>query len=104
MAAIEHRYGECYIVAQVRLVGDQPVAVQGVTSMASRDKREHVVITVGRVLIYLEDRGALDALAEAVRRASEHADAVFGPLHDAFGQAEARARADIARKGRLPQK
>jgi hypothetical protein len=44
------------------------------------------------VLLYLEDRAALDALAGAVRAAGGHADAVFGEPQDAFSLTEARAR------------
>jgi len=35
-------------------------------------------VRVGRVLLYLEDRVAFDALAGAVRAAAGHADAVKG--------------------------
>ena len=68
MAASEHRYGDCYIAVQARLVGDQPIRVQGVTAVASRTGRAHLAVTVGRVLLYLEDREALDVLREAARR------------------------------------
>jgi len=78
MASAEHRYGECYLAVQVRLVGDQPVRVQAVTAVASRTGSEHVAVTVGRVLFYLQDRAALEALRAAVEQAGEYADAVFG--------------------------
>lgn len=103
MSAAQHRYGDCFVVAQARLVGDQPVHVQGVTAVASRTGREHLAVTIGRVLIYLEDRAALDALVTAVTRASDLADEVFGPAVDAFSAAERRARARIARTGQPPR-
>jgi hypothetical protein len=80
------------------------VRVQGVTAVASRTGRGHLAVTVGRVLQYLEDREALAALVEAVRRAQALADAVFGPVDDGFTRAEARERAAIAKTGRLPQR
>jgi len=76
------------------------VRVHGVTTVASRTGREHLAVTVGRVLLYLEDRAALDALVDAVRRAE--ALAVFGPVDDGFTRAEARERAVIAKTGRPP--
>ncbi len=103
MRAPRHTYGDCYIAVTARLVGDQPIRVQGVTSIASRTRREHLAVTVGRVLLYLEDRAALDALTMAVRRAGEYADEVFGPVPDAFTQAERRDRARAAKTGRPPQ-
>jgi hypothetical protein len=69
MPAAAHRYGDCHIAIQARLTGDQPVRVQGVTTVASRTGKEHLAITVGRVLLYLEDRAALNALTDAIRRA-----------------------------------
>jgi hypothetical protein len=69
MASAEHRYGNCQVAAQARLVGDQQVRVQGVTAVASRTGKEHLSVTVGRVLLYLEDRATLAAFVEAVERA-----------------------------------
>ncbi len=97
------QYGDCYIAVQARLVGDQPIRVQGVTAVASRTGQEHLAVKVGRVLLYLEDRAAFDALRAAVAQAGEYADGVFGPVPDGFTQAEARERAQIAKTGRLPQ-
>jgi hypothetical protein len=101
VASAEHRYGDCQVAAQARLVGDQPVPVQGVTAVASRTGREHLAVTVGRVLLYLEDRAAL---VDAVRRAQALADQVFGPAEDGFTRAEARERAVIAKTDRLPHR
>jgi len=80
------------------------VRVHGVTTVASRTGREHLAVTVGRVLLYLEDRAALAALVEAVRRAQALADAVFGPVDDGFARAEARERTAVAKTGRLQQR
>jgi hypothetical protein len=54
------------------------------------------------VLLYLEDRAALDALAGAVRAAGGHADAVYGEPRDAFSLTEARTRRNFE-KGRRPR-
>lgn len=103
MSAAKHRYGDCCVVAQARFVGDQPVHVRGITAGASRSGSEHLAVTIGRVLIYLEDRAALDALITAVTRASGLADEVFGPAVDAFSEADRRERARIARTGQPPR-
>ena len=83
MPATQPTYGDCQIAVQARLAGDQPVRVQGVTAVASRTGKEHLSILVGRLLLYLEDRAALDALTDAINRANALADGVYGPVHDA---------------------
>lgn len=101
MSSVEHRFGDCYIAAQARMSGDQPINVRGVTAVASRNGREHVALTVGRVLVYLEDHAALAALSRAVREAEDLAEQVFGPGADAFDDAERTARAHAAKTGRI---
>jgi len=71
---------KCSIAATVSMAGRQEVQVRGVTAMASPRGFGHVAIRVGRVLLYVEDRDALEALQEAVRRAVEVAEPVFEPL------------------------
>jgi hypothetical protein len=44
------------------------------------------------VLLYLEDRDALDALIRAVDKAEELGESVFPPVDDEFVRAEVRAR------------
>lgn len=73
----EHR---CSIAASVTLAGRQDVAVRGVTQTADPRGHGHIAVRVGRVLIYLEDRDAFEALQEAVRRAAELTRPVFAPL------------------------
>jgi hypothetical protein len=102
MPAAQHRYGDCQVAVPARLAGDQPVRVQGVTAVASRTGREHLSVTVEQVLLYLEDRAALDALdalVDAVRRAQALADRLFGPADDGFTRAQAPERAAIAKTG-----
>jgi hypothetical protein len=101
--APQHTYGDCQIAVQARLAGDQPVRVQGVTAVASCTGKEHLSVMIGRVLLYLEDRAALDALTDAIQRANALAAGVFGPVDDAFTRAEARERVLIAKTGRLPR-
>jgi hypothetical protein len=97
MPAVEHRLGTCQVIASARLRGDQEDRVQGVTAVASRTGEAHVALRVGGVLLYLEDRDALDALRRAVGKAEALADAVYGPVEDAFTRAEARARRGFER-------
>ena len=88
-------YGSCEVIASARLRGDQEDQVRGVTAVASRSGEAHLVLRVGRVLLYLEDREALDALRRAVRKAEALADAVYGEVEDGFIRAEARARREF---------
>lgn len=97
MPAHEHRLGTCEVIASARLRGDQEDRVQGMTSVASRTGEAHIALRVGRVLLYLEDRDALDALRRAVGKAEALADGVYGPVEDEFTRAEARARAAFER-------
>jgi len=39
----------------------------------------HIAVRVGRVLVYLEDRQALQAWTTAIGKAVDLADAAFGP-------------------------
>jgi hypothetical protein len=63
--------------------------------MASRNRSEHLAVTVGRLLLILEDRAALNAVRDAVDRAEKFADDVFGAETDEFTWAE---RAELARQ------
>ncbi|MGH3098191.1 MAG: hypothetical protein ACRDMV_19590 [Streptosporangiales bacterium] len=99
MPAAEHRLGSCEVAVTARLRGDQDRRVQGVAAVASRTGTAHIALRVGQVLVYLEDREALDALRHAVRKAEHLADEVFGPVDDAFARAEAHARREFE-KGR----
>jgi hypothetical protein len=102
MPAHEHRLGSCEVIASARLRGDQESRVQGMTSVASPTGEAHIALRVGRVLLYLQDRDALDALRRAVRTAEGLADGVYGPVEDGFTRAEARARREFE-KGRRPR-
>jgi hypothetical protein len=78
---MQHRYGECRVAVQARMFGDQPPRVQGVTAVASRTGKEHLAITIGRVLLYVEDRVALNALVDAFRQAQAVSDARSAGSH-----------------------
>ena len=49
--------------------------MRGATAVASRSGEAYLVVRVGPVLLYIEDRDALDALRPAVRKAGALADA-----------------------------
>ncbi len=70
----------CSLAAQAVMAGPQEVRVSGVTAQASGRGYGHLCLRVGRVLIYLEDRDSLLAWQEALRQASEFADAALGPV------------------------
>lgn len=90
----------CTVSTQALCCGAVETSVFAVAGAASRPgERAHIGIKFGRVLLYLEDRTALDILAEAVQQATDMADAVFGPLEDAFTDAERRTRRRFERSG-----
>jgi hypothetical protein len=71
-----------------------------VTGTAVRPgSRAHIGLKFGRVLIYLEDRAALTALVDAVQQAVGMATGVFGPVSDAFTEAESDAQHQFERSG-----
>lgn len=98
-ASSKSEYGECFLAVQIRLAGSQPVRVQGVTATASPNHQEHLTITIGRALFYLQDRAAFDTLRTAVKEAEGLAQRVFGPEPDAFTEAEEQERLRIAQYG-----
>jgi len=90
----------CSIAAQALCAGPQETSVFGVTGSAARPgERAHIGLKFGRILIYLEDRAALDSLTSAVEQAIGMADSVYGPVRDAFAAAEADARRRFERSG-----
>ncbi len=70
----------CSLAVQAVVAGPQEVRVTGTTAQASGRGYGHLCLRVGRVLIYLEDRDSLHAWQEALRQASELADAALGPV------------------------
>ena len=53
--------------------------MRGVTGAAARQGAAHIALRYARVLLYLEDRAALDALVAAGEAAYELGEEVFGP-------------------------
>lgn len=94
----------CSIAAQALCAGPQETSVFGVTGSAARPgERAHIGLKFGRILIYLEDRAALDALVQATHQAEGMADSVYGPVQDVFTEEEARARRRFERSGDATQ-
>jgi hypothetical protein len=90
----------CTVSTQALCFGPIETSVFAVAGTSARPgERAHVGLKFGRVLIYLEDRAAVDSLTRAVSQAVEMAGAVFGPTQDAFTEAEARARQRFERTG-----
>ena len=90
---------DCTIAIQALCHGAIDWRVQGVTGAAARPGREHIALRYGRVLLYVEDRAALAALADAVDAASKLRDRVFGPPEDAFTKAERTSRRRFEHSG-----
>jgi hypothetical protein len=68
----------CTIAIQALCRGAFDWRVQGVTGAAARKGRAHIALRYGRVLLYLEDRAALETLVDAVEAAYELREEVFG--------------------------
>jgi hypothetical protein len=74
----------CTIAIQALCRGAFDWRVQGVTGAAARQGQAHIAVRYGRVLLYLEDRAALEALVDAVEAAYQLGDEVFGPASGRF--------------------
>jgi hypothetical protein len=70
----DHR---CRIAVQAVLEGMQEVRVQAATPLAGPGHGQ-IAIRVGRLLIYINDREALDSFLDAWRQAAELGDKAFG--------------------------
>ena len=70
---------DCTIAIQALCRGVFDWRVQGVTGAAARKGQAHIALRYGRVLLYLEDRAALETLVDAVEAAYELREEVFGP-------------------------
>lgn len=81
---------ETRIASNALCRGPIDTRVEAVPGQAARFGKAHIVVRFGGLLFYLEDRAALDALSAAVTKANGFAEAVFGPVEDAFTVAERR--------------
>lgn len=84
---------------QIRLAGWQDTQLRGVAAGAG-PQQEHLMIRIGRALLILEDRAALDQLAMIVDNAVDMADRVSGPADDEYAAAKATAAALARQRGR----
>ena len=69
----------CRIAVQAVMEGMQEVRVQAVTPLAGPGHGQ-IAIRVGRVLIYINDREALDSFLDAWQQAADLGDKAFGPV------------------------
>ena len=67
----------CRVAVQAVMEGMQEVRVQAVTPLAGPGHGQ-IAIRLGRVLIYLNDREALDSFLDASSRAADFGDQAFG--------------------------
>ncbi len=67
------------VAIQAIFAGPQEHRVCAMTPQASGRGYGHIAVRVGRVLVYLEDRDALQAWTTAIDKAADLADAAFGP-------------------------
>jgi hypothetical protein len=88
----------CTIAIQALCRGVFDWRVQGVTGAAARKGQAHIALRYGRVLLYLEDRAALETLVDAVEAAYELREEVFGSAE--HKQAGLTARSNFERDGK----
>ena len=69
----------CRVAVQAVMEGMQEVRVQAVTPLAGPGHGQ-IAIRVGRVLIYINDREALDSFLDAWQQAADLGDKAFGPV------------------------
>ncbi len=69
---------ECRVAAQATARGEQQFRVLGYTAKASPTGKPYIAVRVGRVLLYIEDRAALDCFVQAWKKAERFGDKVFG--------------------------
>lgn len=74
----QHDY-RCRVAVQAVMEGMQEVRVQAATPLAGPGHGQ-IAVRVGRLLIYLNDREALDSFLGAWQQAAWHADRAFGPV------------------------
>jgi len=67
------------VATQAIFAGPQDHRVCAMTPEATGCGYGHIAVRVGRVLVYLEDRQALEAWSTAIGKAADLADAAFGP-------------------------
>jgi len=68
------------VAAQAVVAGNQDIKVLAVSACASGNGKGHIAVRVGRILVYVEDRDALNAFRDAWSRATDLADSAFGPF------------------------
>ncbi len=66
----------CRLAVQAVVEGMQEVRVQAVTPLAGGHGQ--IAIRVGRILVYVNDREALDSFLDAWQQAADLADKAFG--------------------------
>lgn len=91
----------CRIAVQAVCGGVQRTNVRAFPEGAAPAK-PHITVTVGRVIVVVEDRAALASFESAWSRAVALADAVFGPEVDAFTEIEQARRRRFERSKQRP--
>jgi len=67
------------VATQAIFAGPQEHRVFAMTPQATGRGYGYIAVRVGRVLVYLEDRDALQAWTTAIGKAADLADQAFGP-------------------------
>jgi len=67
------------VATQAIFAGPQDHRVFAMTPQATGRGYGHIAVRVGRILVYLEDRDALQAWTTAIGKAADLADSAFGP-------------------------
>ena len=75
-AALKYK---CQVAAQANFSGTQDTRVQMADSIDGAN-RAVIAVRIGKVLVYVEDRDALESCVRAWREAAEVAAEAFGPV------------------------
>jgi hypothetical protein len=67
------------VAAQAIVEGMQDIRVEAATPLAGPGHGQ-IAVRVGRLLVYVNDRDAMESFVDAWRRAEALADKAFGPL------------------------
>ncbi len=93
---------ENHLIAQAICRGPLEYHVNAVSGVAARTGQAHVAIRYGRLLIYIEDWAAMEALGYAVRRAEQLGAEVLGPRGTEEEATRIRAMQRFERTGKAP--
>lgn len=80
MSGSNGRPYRCELATQAVMAGNQDIRVLAANGRDNGLGHGHIAVRVGRLLVYVHDREALEAFTDAWAKAADLADAAFGPI------------------------